>query len=274
MKHHGRTNYSQEHSTAKFFARIISLIEDVKRNTEQKPPGQDTTNPDSHSLTRYTYYLTIATWVIAGAAILTFGAGLLQYWALTSTDSATHIAAKAAQDSAKAAIVANETTRAQLAPYLIIPDDPASKIKVAKDGGVSGTIYVENTGQTPARDVYIEIQLKWARGNFTPTFELYGALRSGPLAEIPINKPIPIPLDTIKLSNTSLVFLEQQDSIIVFIGTVSYETIFKERAVKPLSMIAFCCKNEFDQEVSFIHPPIGLGTMGFSLPPPSKQNAK
>jgi hypothetical protein len=90
MRHQGRANYSQEHRDAKFFARIISLIDDIKRNTEQKPAEANPANADNHAIRRYTLVLTIATVVIAGAAILSFVASLLQWSTLKSTDEAIH----------------------------------------------------------------------------------------------------------------------------------------------------------------------------------------
>jgi hypothetical protein len=100
---------------------------------------------------------------------------------LNDTDKATQIAARAADESAKAAISANNTTRSQISAYLIVPEAPQSKIKIDTDFTID--FYIANSGQTAARDVNIELitTIRLPRSPITPSLTIKG----GPLEITP-----------------------------------------------------------------------------------------
>jgi hypothetical protein len=67
--------------------------------------------------------------------------------------------ADAAKLAATAALESNAAVRAQLKGYIIIPDEPDSKIRVGENGAVSVDLYLINTGQSWARDIYANIEI-------------------------------------------------------------------------------------------------------------------
>lgn len=140
-------------------ARCVSFIEKLQRQTNNQSGAKQGDQTANDRLITITGRLVNATWVIAVVGAFSFGASLLQWCAMRSTDEATHIAATAAQNSATAAVAANETTRALIGAALIIPDEPSSKVRIGLDGTVALDLYITDLGQSWARDVYINARI-------------------------------------------------------------------------------------------------------------------
>jgi hypothetical protein len=100
-------------------------------------------------------------WVTVAGVLAVLAYTTVAYWQLGAMIDAnvdTHIAAVAARDSAKAALVANETTRAQIGAYLTV-GGPESSIRIGEDGIITIDLDITNIGGTAARDAYFELAL-------------------------------------------------------------------------------------------------------------------
>jgi hypothetical protein len=86
--HKNGAHYRRGNNSSQHLARLVALISKTQRNTDKAPTDQNYENSKGNALARYTLSLTIATWIIAGAAILNFGASLLQWSVLNSTEKA------------------------------------------------------------------------------------------------------------------------------------------------------------------------------------------
>ena len=133
-----------------------------------RPRRKTTANRSNadHALARYTLWLTIATWVIAGAGILAFDAALLQWSSLKRTDETTREALTAAQ---RAFVFVKDISYGKLPNYLA--DTPT---------GIRFIVAWENSGTTPTKSLITHVS--WAV--FTPEipanfdFPDYGAPNS------------------------------------------------------------------------------------------------
>jgi uncharacterized protein YecT (DUF1311 family) len=114
MNHNSSTNASHGQSGKRRLARTIAIINAIQRKAHDRRTKRDKQSTDKDALARYTRGLFVATCVIAGAGILTFGAALLQWNALRNTDKATHDLAAAAFDQAEATTRQVEIMQRQL----------------------------------------------------------------------------------------------------------------------------------------------------------------
>jgi hypothetical protein len=117
-----------------------------KKTTASRRSNLNTDN----ALARYTLWLTIATWVIAGAGILTFGAALLQWSSLKRTDETTREALTAAQ---RAFVSVKDTSYAKLPNYL-----------ATTPTGIRFIVAWANSGTTPTKSLVTHVS--WEA--FTP----------------------------------------------------------------------------------------------------------
>jgi hypothetical protein len=180
---------------------------------------------------------------------------------LSSTDKATHDAAKAAQDSAKAALVANETTRAQLAADLIIPHEPRSTIKIDRDGKILVDLYIANTGQSWAKGLKIDARLA-----IKPNYDVL--LVGGP-ANVSPQEPLHFSIDEYPPFHVQTNGLTNISATI----TLTFATIFKEIAVRTVTLdlvaglenmaIPCCSQDQLAQGV-----PLLVDDNSFRLPNP------
>lgn len=88
MYHKNGAHYRRGYNSSHHLARLVALISKTQRKTDKAPTDQNYENSKGNALARYTLSLTIATWIIAGAAILNFLASLLQWSVLNSTEKA------------------------------------------------------------------------------------------------------------------------------------------------------------------------------------------
>jgi len=136
-------------------AGLIALIDRLRRQMDEERTSSNNENANEEALVKYTRRLTSATWVIAIAAILSFGAALLQWHVLGTTD-----------DKIGRQLSVLETNQR---PWMKIETVKAysSPLTTAFDGlrfnGPKGAaflplhIMLKNVGQTPAFDVRASI---------------------------------------------------------------------------------------------------------------------
>jgi hypothetical protein len=139
-------------------ARCVSFIEKIKRKADDQP--QD--NVYAAALARYTLWLTVATAVVAAAAVLSFIAALLQWNALSSTDAATQKLAKAALDQASV-MQADQRPWMQVEkvePYVYPLDSRFGGLNYSGShiiGFLPLHFMLKNAGRAPAFDVRVGI---------------------------------------------------------------------------------------------------------------------
>jgi len=99
------------YDVAALFLVLIYALQPIPKTNAADTNKND---PNDDRIVKYTGHLTVATWVIAIAAIFNLGAALLQWRALSSTDLATH-------DLAKSAIAQVNEMRDQQRPIILTP---------------------------------------------------------------------------------------------------------------------------------------------------------
>jgi hypothetical protein len=128
-------------------ARLIALVSKIQRHSDKAPPSQNNNDSTGDALARYTLSLTIATWVVAGAAILSFGAALLQWSVLKSTDAS----AERSSTAGRAYIF--------IKPEIALSDNNPLGALATGPYRPSIRFSIKNFGQTPAIITKVETHL-------------------------------------------------------------------------------------------------------------------
>jgi hypothetical protein len=193
MTHDQRINYNP--SSGRNLARTIAKLNFIQRTAKKKYTKQNDADANDNALARYTLGLFIATCVIAAASLLTFGAALLQWNALQSTDTATRDVADAALKQASAAekqVTAMQTQLSEMHEQVTTGKDQLAaferEARIRLRAYVSAAIAPPPTLQagTP-RDITLIAQA----GGQSPAIDLIGWMAVG-------IGPYPIP-DSMKL---------------------------------------------------------------------------
>ena len=156
MSHDRGTGYSP--NSNRRLARMIANINFIQSTAQKKRSKQNSSDSNENALARYTRGLFIATCVIAGAAVLTFFAALLQWDALKNTDSATRELTGAVSQQVKEAHEQVAAIKQQL-DFMEIDQRPwiRSDVEIASDltfreeeARITLKHKVKNTGRSPA----------------------------------------------------------------------------------------------------------------------------
>ena len=122
------SKYPYDYRSGQHLARLIALISKLQRNKNQTPPAQNNRNAKEDALARYTWRLTIATWIIAFAAVLNFGASLLQWSTMRRQADITQRQLDDAEIQEAASITIRNLT------VTGFPDKPIVSFEVANSG--------------------------------------------------------------------------------------------------------------------------------------------
>jgi hypothetical protein len=146
--------------------------------------------------------------------------------------------AKAAQQSAKAASDANETTRAQISAYLVIAKEPQSTIQVSTEGAVTLVLYLVNTGESTAHEAYVAVQVG-LQPNGIPQPLFSPGITTGP-NEVTTKQPVRVSPggDQLKVPQLLLQAAQKNGGFVWVQGNVSFRTIFQnEIASQPFRLM-------------------------------------
>ncbi len=153
--------------------RFISFINRIQRPAEQPYPKEHHENSYDGALAGYTKQLAIATWVIAAAGILTFGAGVLTWLAirgqLQEMQSTGRQTDELIASATKQAEAARKQTVAMERQLDVMEADQRAWISIV-DVAVSGpityevsgarlnlTFFLKNVGRSPATRAWLDL---------------------------------------------------------------------------------------------------------------------
>lgn len=203
-------------------------------------------------------FFVTAAGVIAVVAYTTVAKWQLDATIAANTDM--HTAATAAQESADAAVAANNTTREQLSPYLIVDTTGKSRITLSEDGSIKVNLIFHNTGQSWARNGYIDIALAIKPiPNLIPTGGYQTTVRATGV-EISQTEPYPLATPFPKYRdalNASIIYAVTAKL------TMDYFTTFGERKTQKAELvanmqdlnIAMCCTLiQLKDSVALVYP--------------------
>jgi hypothetical protein len=148
-------------------SRLTRAVENIKRCREHRRSERQKENPQDRAARKTaaaTVWIAVFTFVTIGVGVSQFVIFWKQLSEMQSTGKqtddlirATKESADAAKNAAKAASDQNAITRAQIKASLNIPDEPNSTIRIGPDGTIAVDLYIFNTGQSWARDIYFTV---------------------------------------------------------------------------------------------------------------------